>query len=92
MSETDKDLGVITALLQRLEKYRLPAALELKEKVERGELLNDMDMRFLSAVEQDTAKIKPLLTRHPEYNDLAEKVMGLYRDITKKALENEKGS
>ena len=41
MSESTEDVGLITVLLQRLETQRLPRALALKDKVDRGELLDD---------------------------------------------------
>jgi hypothetical protein len=90
MSNASTDLGVITALLERLEKYRLPQALKLKEKVDQGELLDDADMEFLEAVFADSKKIQPILERNPKYQDLATRLTNLYREITEKALENER--
>ena len=48
------------ALLQRLEKYRLPTALKLKEKVDRGEMMDKSDMTFLDQMAADAKKIKPV--------------------------------
>lgn len=90
MRESQKNLGVITTLLQRLEKQRLPRALKLKDKVDRGELLDDSDIKFLDTVQADAKKIQPILEQHPEYHELAAQVMNLYAEITEKALENEK--
>jgi hypothetical protein len=89
MTETEKDDALIQVLVDRLEKIRLPVALELKEKVDRGEQLNDLDINFLEEVFQDTGKVKPLLDRHPEWQSLAAKMLSLYNEITTKALENE---
>ena len=90
MSKPDKDLGVITALLERFEKYRLPAALKLKEKVDNGGLLDKRDMMFLETVEADAKKIQPLIDKYPKYDQLVQQATILFRDITAKALENEK--
>ena len=90
MTEDSKDEGVITVLLQRLEQFRLPRLLDLKEKVGTGEVLNDFDIEYLSEVFADAEKVKPLIDRHPEYSDVVTKMVSLYKEITEKALENEK--
>ena len=90
MKNSDNDLGVITALLERFEKYRLPAALKLKEKVDNGGLLDKRDMMFLETVEADSKKIQPLIDKYPQYDELVKRATNLYREITAKALENEK--
>ncbi len=89
MTEDSKDEGVITVLLQRLEQQRLPRVLDLKKKVENGELLNEFDIEFLSEVFADAERVKPLIDRHPEFADLVTKMVSLYKEITEKALENE---
>lgn len=89
MNSESQDAGVIAAIVERLEEQRLPRALDLKAKVDQGGLLDDMDIGFLEHVFADTNKLKPLLERHPEYQDLAARMMNLYLEITTKALENE---
>jgi len=89
MTESSKEAALIQVLAERLEKIRLPVALELKEKVDRGEVLNDLDIGFLEEVLGDVGKIKPLIDKHPEWQDLAGRMASLYNDITTKALENE---
>ena len=92
MSESSQDLGLITVLLQRLETQRLPRALSLKDKVDRGEVLDDFDIGFLEEVFADTSNVRPLVAQHPEYQDLVARMMNLYKEITDKALENEKAA
>jgi hypothetical protein len=92
MSDSSKDQGLVTVLSQRLQQQRLPRALALKEKVERGERLDDADVAFLKVVFADANNIEPLLKRHPEHHALVSRVMHLYNEITNKALENEKAS
>jgi hypothetical protein len=89
MTDTSNDAALIQVLVDRLEKIRLPIALELKEKVDRGDLLNDREIEYLEEVLGDVEQIKPLIDRHPEWQDLAARMTGLYNDITTKALENE---
>lgn len=90
MTENSEDAGIITVLVERFEGERLPRALDLKEKVDQGETLNDMDIAFLEEVLHDANKLGPLLERHDEYHKLASQAMDLYQEITAKALENEK--
>jgi hypothetical protein len=90
MADTSKDTGLIEVLAKRLETQRLPRALSLKEMVERGETLAEVDIRFLETVFEDAQRILPLVDRHPEWQDLAGKMIHLYKEITDKALENEK--
>lgn len=90
MNKATKDAGVIQVLAERLEKQRLPRALAMKAMVDRGEVLGDPDLQFLQDVLEDAVKIQPLLDNHPDWQDLAVRMIGLYREITAKALENER--
>lgn len=90
MTDTSKDAGIIQVLVERLENQRLPRTLDLKEKVDRGETLNEFDIQYLDEVFKDAEQIHPLVERHPEWQDLAARLVHLYKQITEKALENEK--
>ena len=89
---TDKEAGIIQALAERLEKQRLPMALKLKEKVDQGGLLNKADIAFLEEVFAGSTQLKPMLDTHPEWQELAARMTGLYGEITAKALENEQAA
>jgi len=91
MSNSTGDEGLIEVLLERLEKQRLPRLLALKEKVDANSPLDDLDLEFLETSIADARKAIPLIDRHPEYQALAAQVMELYKDISEKALEIEKG-
>ena len=92
MPEESTDQGIIQAVVDRLEKIRLPKALQLQEKVAKGETLNDMDMAFLENVFNDTKRIKGMLDKYPAWQPLYARMISLYNDITTRALENEQGS
>lgn len=89
MTDPQKDAGVIAALAQRLTQFRLPRALDLKTKVDKGEALDELDIQFLQDVFDDAQSARTLLARHPELEDVASKLASLYHQITEKALENE---
>ena len=90
MTDTSRDPGVIQALVERLNSQRLPRALELKKKVDAGEVLGEYDLSFLESVFHDAETIKPLVGRNPEYQQLVARAIHLYKEILDKAMENEK--
>jgi hypothetical protein len=90
MKDPNKEAGVIQVVAERMEKQRLPRALALKERVDQGEMLGDSDIAFLEEVFRDAAQLKPYLDTHPEWQDLAGRLVHLYQAITEKALENQK--
>ena len=83
MTDASKDDGVIAALLERFQNIRLPRALDIKARVDKGEKLHENDIAFLGRVLEDAQQIQPLLDRHPEYEVLVTRAMHLYNDITK---------
>jgi len=89
MSDSTKDTGTIQALLERLNNDRLPRALELKSKVDRGELLEDQDLEFLERVVADANQVTRLAEKNPEYQALVARLIKLYSEITNKGLENQ---
>ncbi len=92
MTESQKDLGIAMAVLARFTEQRLPKALALKEKVDRGERLEEWDIAFLHEVLESSEQIKPFVDQHPDYQEIYARAASLYREITEKALANEQGS
>ena len=87
MADTSKDAALIQALAERLATQRLPRALDLKAKVERGETLNAFDLRDLDEVFRNARELQGLVDRHPEWHDVVVQLIGLYKEITEKGLE-----
>ena len=87
---SQKEKGIIMALLKRFETQRLPRTMQLKEKVDQGGTLSEHDQRFINEVMQDAKSIQPMLDKHPEYTELVTKAYNLYKEIMDKSLANEK--
>jgi hypothetical protein len=92
MAKASKDSGVMQALIERFETQRLPRALEIKERVDRGELLSEADMTFLAQVFEDAQHIRGFIHKHPEWQSMAAAAIDLYKQITDKALANERAA
>ncbi len=90
MDNNEKNSAILEVLMERFEKRRLPRLLDIKEKVDKGDKLNEFDMEFLTKVFQDARDNEHYLDEaKDEYKDLIAKVYSLYHSITEKALENE---
>ena len=57
-----------------------------------GECLSEHDTAFLEKVFNDANHFMPPIGKHPELQPTATRAVSLYKEITEKALENEKQS
>ena len=92
MTMSQKDLGIAQVLLKHRNEQLLPYALELKDRVDKGELLSGYDLEFLKQAEGEARSLPPLLERQPQYKPLAQQVFALLEHIAAKGIENEKAS
>lgn len=90
MAHSEKEIGVALVLLKRLVDERLPRLLEIKSRVDSGELLAEFDIHYLEQAFQDANQNHHLVIGAPEYTDLVGRIAQLYKEITSKALENER--
>jgi hypothetical protein len=90
MADVSKERGVVAVLAKRMTEERLPKALALKERIDRGGVLSEFDLTFLEQVLEDAKKIKPIMHKDPKVLEVAGRMIELYAEITTKALENEK--
>jgi hypothetical protein len=89
VSEASKEDAILAVLADRLVEERLPRALALKEKVDRGEVLGDFDIAFLEQVLADAGNIPQGVKENPKFKDASAQMKQLYKAIMDKALENE---
>ena len=89
MSGISKETGILAVLAKRMVEERLPKALALKERVDRDEVLNELDLAFLEQVVTDAKSVGPIVKQNPQAAEVAGRMLQLYREITAKALENE---
>ena len=90
MTKEASEIGVLTAIVERLSGHRLPKLLAMKEKVDKGNPLNDKELDFLKKTVSDSGQVMNMIDKHSQYQELATKVMTLYKEIIEKALEVEK--
>ncbi len=85
-----RHLGIIQSLLQEFEQHRLPRLLRLKEKVDRGEVINDVDFEFLCKEIKDACMTKHLTVNFPELEEFCLHVGHLFKELCDEAVENER--
>ena len=90
MSDSESEVAVIYALVERFETQRLPRLLEIKERVDQGDVLSERDIQFMSEIAHDAQQGKRLVDRHPEWQRYCAEVIHLFEEVAEKALENEK--
>jgi len=91
-NEPNSEDGLLVVLLDRMRTQRLPRILDIKAKVDAGGALNQSDIDFLNEVFDDSNNNKAIWDRHPEFHDIAARMVSLYREITARALANEGGA
>lgn len=87
--QNEREAGTVRVLFERLISERLPRALQIKERVDSGECLSDIDIEFMERVFADANENKGHWVSFPEYTDVLCNTVQLYQDIMAKALENE---
>jgi len=89
MVDKQAEAGVIQAILTQLEQQTLPRALDIKRNVDAGETLSELDRIFLDEALDNLRRDGPYVESHPQWEPLYSRMIDLYDQITRKALENE---
>ncbi len=90
LNQKEMDNGTLAAMLQRYNEYQLPRAKRMLDRVNLGERISDYDILWLKRVYDDSRQAELLIERNPEYTRVFVRAVGLYAEITAKALANEK--
>jgi hypothetical protein len=85
-----KHLGIFHSLMLEFERHRLPRLLRLKDKVDSGKVINDVDFEFLCKEIKDACTTKHLTVIYPELEEFCLQLGHLYKELCDEALENEK--
>ncbi|MCB1725665.1 MAG: hypothetical protein KDJ39_18430 [Gammaproteobacteria bacterium] len=90
MTEASHDNAAVLAVLAKdFTDHRFPRLLDLKEKVDNGNVLDDQEFEYLAKVLEEAARAMPLAVNNPEWHRLSAQVAKFFHTITEKALENE---
>ena len=90
MDKSTSEIGVITAVIERLVTQELPRLEAMEERLDKGERLSDSELEFLEQVSTDGNEVLRMIDHHPEYQELTAKVLGLCTTIISKAADVER--
>ena len=82
--------GVMVTLMHRFKHQRLPRILAIKAQVDQGRRLSEYDRVFLEEVMQDAQRNIRKVEDIPECQHMFIQLVGLYKEIIDRAIENEK--
>jgi len=82
--------GIMQTLLLEFELHRLPRLLRLKDKVDSGVAINEVDFDFLCKEINDACVTKHLTVNFPELEEFCLQMGHLFKELCDKAVENEK--
>ena len=81
--------GIMQSLMQEFEQHRLPRLLRLKDKVDNGDAINEVDLDFLCKEIKDASLTVHMTVNYPELQEFCLYMCHMYKEICEEALENE---
>ena len=84
-------IGIVQSLVQEFEQHRLPRLFRLKDKLDNGDPINDVDLEYLCKEIKDAGLAMHMTVNYPEMRDFCLSMSHLYKEICDEALENEQG-
>jgi len=84
------DKGTLQVVLQDYQQHKLPRMLVIKDHVDKGRLLSDIDLRFLKDMYREIHEYQSFIEEHKDYRVLYKDFVQIYCAIMDAALANEK--
>ncbi len=88
MLEIDQD-GIEQVRVEGFIKYELPKLLKLREKVNGGAKLTEVELEMISGIVERARNFRQFVEEWPEYKPVVAQIIDTYHEIASKALENE---
>jgi hypothetical protein len=82
-------IGIIQSLVQEFEQHRLPRLFRIKDKLDRGEAINDVDFECLCREIKDAGLAMHMTVNYPELQEFCLSMSHFYKEICDEALDNE---
>ena len=92
MTSVLDDEGALQVVLEDYEKHKLPRIQHIRDRVDKGERLDDYDMKFLKDMYREIHQYESFVEEHPGYLRLYKSFVQIYCHIMDAALENERQS
>ncbi len=86
---TPKEQGTVEVVLLGFSRHQLPRMLEILNKVNEGDVLDEYDIIFLEETLAEIQSVAHFADTHPEFQTLMAEVAELYERITLKGKANE---
>ena len=83
------DQGVIFVVMEHFTRHLHPRAVRIESDLDAGRCLSDRQIDHVTQVLEEFRMLRPLIQRHPEHRELADKVIALYATIARRAWQNE---
>lgn len=82
-------IGIIQSLVQEIEQHRLPRLFRIKDKLDRGEVINDVDFECLCKDIRDAGLAMHLTVNYPELQEFCLSMSHFYKELCDEALNNQ---
>ncbi|MDF2181691.1 hypothetical protein [Neptuniibacter sp. CAU 1671] len=84
--------GSAAVIVLHFEEKLLPKAFDLRDRLDQGERLNDVDIAFLNQLLGQVHNLQTLAHSEPKIQRFAAGVVSLYHELTRAALINQGGA